>query len=730
MIKKGVSLLLLLFTVADLMAQEIPIGQWRLHVSYDRIIDIDFLDNKVFAASEMGLAVFDRDDQSFSSLNKLNGLTGSGITAVGADPVSGQLIIGYEDSNIDLVTPEGFENYTVLRDLSTITGSKRINDITIHNSLAYLSTDYGVVVFDFNAREVKETWRNLGTAGTETKIFNSSIQGDSIALATDQGVLIGNLNSNLLDYNFWKRFDTGDLAGGAAFVQWFDQKLHAVIDTKGLYEKAGSNFDPLNILTGETFNSLESSSSWLVISTSGSVWKYNDQLVQVVSEKIVSPQVAKLDEAETLWVGDSINGIVSDFSGSFNIYKPDGPSANSNYRLSFLDQSLYAVAGGFNETGVPLNNAGTISIFQNGLWKNESLNVRDITRARGIAGSHYFSSFQDGVYQINENGSATLHDQTNSPLLINETTGDVSIAAIHVSNGLWISNYNTGIPLHLLKTDNTWQSYSPGLTYARYLTDLVTDDFNNIWGIINPFEGGGLLFFNPENNDTKRFTELAGSGGLPNRSVTSVVKDREGYIWVGTEQGVGYFYSETSDAIRPIFENRFLLKDEKINAIAVDGGDRKWMGTERGVWLFNATGEELIYNFNESNSPLLSDVIRDIAINEQTGEVFFATDKGIVSFRSGATSGTEKFERIKIFPNPVTARFSGQVGIAGLATDAVVKITDVSGKLMWQGIANGGTATWNVADYNGRRAETGVYLVFVSTADGKESAVGKIVVIE
>jgi ligand-binding sensor domain-containing protein len=172
------------------------------------------------------------------------------------------------------------------------------------------------------------------------------------------------------------------------------------------------------------------------------------------------------------------------------------------------------------------------------------------------------------------------------------------------------------------------------------------------------------------------------------------------------------------------------LRDDKVTAIAVDGGNRKWMGTERGVWLFNATGEEMIYNFTMDNSPLLSNVIKDIAINHKTGEVFFATDKGIVSYRADATESNSIFQSVKIFPNPVTNSFNGSVGINGLATNATVKITDISGKLIWQTQANGGTATWNVRDYTGRRAATGVYLVFAATSDGVESVVGKIAVVE
>jgi hypothetical protein len=254
--------------------------------------------------------------------------------------------------------------------------------------------------------------------------------------------------------------------------------------------------------------------------------------------------------------------------------------------------------------------------------------------------------------------------------------------------------------------------------------------------MLNPAQGGGLLVFNEQENKTAYLTNQAGSGGLPSRNVYAFAADRDGSIWIGTEKGVAYFFNPTQvfstnvNAVWPIFENRYLLTDEKVTAIAVDGGNRKWIGTERGVWLFSPTGEEQVFNFNTSNSPLLSDVILSIAIDPVSGEVFFATDKGIVSFRSGATESSFSYELVKVFPNPVTPGFNGTVGISGLATDAIVKITDVSGKLIWQTQANGGTATWNVTDYNGRRASTGMYLIFSATEDGSESFVGKIAVIE
>lgn len=722
--------LILIFSSVFVHAQEIPVGTWRLHVSYDSIIDLDFSNDATYAATEMGIAIFDQEDGSFTSLTKLNGLTGSGITAIGADAQTHQLVIGYEDSNIDLFTEQGVISYSALRDNSGINGSKKINDINVHEALAYLSTDYGVVVFDLNAKEVKETWRDLGSSGSVTRIFNSSIFGDSIALATDQGVLIGNLNDNLLDFNFWKRFSAADFSDGVAFVQWLNGQLYCAVNNKGVYRRPINQFDQV-IAESSEYNSFETSSDRLVLTTNEKVSTYSTAqgFVDVADELITGPQIARFDQTQNLWIGDASNGMVVYANGGFLSYKPNGPSAGNNFRLRYADNKIHALAGGFSSAGEPSNNNGIINIFQDGMWSNENISLNDITDVASNAAGKYISSFQNGLIQQTSGGSTT-YDNTNSPLLKNESNGQVSISAIYpMSDGVWVTNYNTATPLQFLSNDKTWSPYSPPVNSSRFLTSITTDFFGNVWGAVNPSNGGGLVFFNPFNNDAKLFSETAGFGGLPDPSVLSVVTDREGYVWVGTAQGVAYFYSESADAIKPIFENRFLLKDESINRIIVDGGNRKWMATNRGVWLFNPTGEELVYNFNTSNSPLLSDVIKDIAINEKTGEVFFATEKGIASFRSDATTGAESFD-IKIFPNPVTVKFSGNVGISGLATDAVVKITDISGKLVWQGTAKGGTIKWNLADYNGRRADTGVYLVFAAKPDGSDSAVGKIVIID
>nr|WP_238354422.1 T9SS type A sorting domain-containing protein [Fulvivirga marina] len=253
--------------------------------------------------------------------------------------------------------------------------------------------------------------------------------------------------------------------------------------------------------------------------------------------------------------------------------------------------------------------------------------------------------------------------------------------------------------------------------------------------ITDPSVEGGILVYEPESKIYRFLSDVVNNGGLKGDKVYDFAVDKEGLVWVGTNNGVSVFTLPSEvlegnvDAIEPIFENGLLFKDEDVLSIEVDGGNRKWIGTTKGAWLFNDAADEQILHFDQGNSPLPDNRVFDIEIHPKTGEVFFATSKGIVSYRGTATEARDVHSDVKIFPNPITEDFNGTVGISGLASDAIVKITDTSGKLIWQEQANGGTATWNVADYNGNRAASGIYLVFSASEDGEDTFVGKIAVV-
>lgn len=711
-------------------AQEIPIGTWRTHGSFNAVYSISIGTNNIYASSSNGVIIFHTDDNSISTITKMDGLSGTGITQVAVDEARQQVLIAYADGNLDILRAQEMINFDRLKNSTTVTGSKRINHISLNGNLAYLSTDYGVVVFDLTKLEVKETWRDLGSAGEKIKIYQSTFFNGSIFLATEKGVLAGVMTNNLLDFNNWTRFNTGAFNGNIQSITSFSNKVYAAINGSGIHKYESGSWSLESFLPGLTYRNITSGNTKMFITEGSNLHAVSTSSVVtlVASTKIVKPVVAFEDAANKIWIGDERNGLVSDKTGAFESYVADGPSFSGGLRLKYdvASNKMLAVSGGYSAGFSPLLNSEFLNSF-NGHWTQETTFAKqDLTDVEVLGSKMFLSSFGKGV-QVIENNSIVFTDEITSP----------AITALAVSSdGTWTSNYGSAQSLKLLKADNTWESFSfPSIAASRYVTELAVDYLGNVWMILNPDQGGGILVFDKDANKFAYLTDVAGSGGLPSKSVYSIAMDRDGQVWVGTALGAAYFpdsgqvFNASINSVKPIFESRFLLRDEKVTSIEVDAGNRKWMGTERGVWLFNPFGEKQVYNFNAANSPLLSDKIVDMEINSQSGEIFFITDAGIVSFRSDATASDATFKKVKIFPNPVTADFNGQVGISGLATDAFVKITDVSGKLIWQAQANGGTATWNVRDYNGRRAATGMYLVFSTSLDGTESVVGKIAVV-
>jgi hypothetical protein len=244
----------------------------------------------------------------------------------------------------------------------------------------------------------------------------------------------------------------------------------------------------------------------------------------------------------------------------------------------------------------------------------------------------------------------------------------------------------------------------------------------------------GVIVFNEKNNQVRYFTTSSTQGNLPSNRINCIDIDQKGVVWVGSEQGLSAFYDPSrafsGSFSAPIYNGFGVLFDKNVTCIKSDGGNRKWVGTTEGLWLFNDNFTEALAFYTINNSPLYSNNIVSIDIHAITGEVFIATDKGIISYRSDATESNKDFSEAKIFPNPVRPGYSGVITIEGLKDNVMVKITDMQGKLFYEAKSNGGTATWNMINYAGIKAETGMYLVFATTDKGEEKFVGKIAIVQ
>jgi hypothetical protein len=316
----------------------------------------------------------------------------------------------------------------------------------------------------------------------------------------------------------------------------------------------------------------------------------------------------------------------------------------------------------------------------------------------------------------------------------------VSGLAVDQNGVLWVSMSFAQSPLVAMKPDGSWFQYPGNRFVNANFIDMIVDDYGTKW-ILN--RKNGIQIFN-ENGTLEdmtddinfRLTSGLNQGFLPSDNVLSIAKDKDGFIWVGSDIGVTVFFDpftisrgQRIDASCPVFNLRCLLKDEQINAIAVDGGNRKWMATNNGVFLVSEDGDELIANFTTINSPLLSNKVLDVTVDGTTGEVFFATDKGLISFQGDATEGTSNCSDVLVYPNPVFSSFDGQITIRGSAANSKVRITTVTGMLVQELEAQGGTATWDGYDLYGNKVTSGIYLALISRDDGERACVGKFSVI-
>ncbi|MEZ5083588.1 MAG: T9SS type A sorting domain-containing protein [Bacteroidales bacterium] len=352
----------------------------------------------------------------------------------------------------------------------------------------------------------------------------------------------------------------------------------------------------------------------------------------------------------------------------------------------------------------------------------------------------------------------TLYTPDNSSLeydmVLGAPTVKIGGLIFDPQGNLWVTNSSANRILSVRVNDGTefgeWESFYLGSkSSGKDIGELIVDEIGQNWIL---WRDHSIIVFNDNNTPldpaddlpAKYLTGAQNNGNLPGSIIFSLASDLDGEIWIGTDEGIAVIYSPENvftnsnyDAQRILIPRNdgsgladILLEFETITAIAVDGKNNKWIGTDKsGVFQVSPDGTDELQHFTTENSPLLSNNITTIDINQKTGEVFFGTANGLISFKSTATEGGTTNSGVYAYPNPVRPGYSGPIAIKGLVNNADFKITNVSGSLVYSGRAEGGQAIWDGKNFSGSKAQSGVYLVFISNDDGKETMVTKILLI-
>ena len=764
---------LMILLTQILSAQTDFSSSWEDFFSYHNVKDFLVNEHNIYAIADNAAFVYDMSTGLTQKISSVNGLSGKETTSLYYSDAGQQFIIGYKSGLIEIIDNRG--NITVANDIErlAVTGRKMINHITEYEGMLYLSTPFGIVTYDIENLNFADTFY-IDVNSQPVFVNQTTIVGETIFAATEKGIYSADINDpNLIDSNRWLQPE-GELIGSFRAIATFRNR---VVTCKGRELFEIINFSELRNIDyfNSTIVSLRANDNHLCISMAkkalvmDSGW---ETIYQVVPNEVYDFSLTTaLTKGQEIFLGTKEHGVLRQefYSNLFRKIHPQGPQSNKVFSIAVKNSQLWVVYGGYDLAYAPQGKTlgydhfnGTV--LNENPWKNflydQAYPAKDLVH---ITFDHkddnkvYLSSWGSGILVVENDQPTVLWDDKNSGLenLYPDGSGLKSIRINGTSfdnrGNLWVANAWVSNKIKKYDTNGNWSGYdlSSILTNpALGLNELVIDKGGSIW--IGSRRNGALVF-NESGSKKRALTTEATKGSLPDLNVRTLAVDRNNKVWLGTQKGLvtlndpqGLFDSDLYDAQPVIIDDNGvparLLGDQPVNSIAIDGADNKWFGTDTGgVIATDPSGNKTLYNFNKDNSPLPSNRILKIDVDQSTGRVFMATDHGIVAFDSKVAPYGKELDEVYAFPNPARKEhdqiiIDGRYG-TGIPQGTNVKILDSSGRLVYETNVDigqerlGGRIIWNKTNLRGAKVASGIYIVLLTSPDNSEKASTKIAVI-
>ena len=747
----------------------VSIGNWRTHLPYQKVIGVVPIGHKIYAATQYELFYYDTQDNSINILNKINGLSDIGISTIAYNESQRKLFVAYTNANVDLIDYNGnIHNMSDIKD-KNIVGNKSINHVFFDGDLAYVACGFGIVVFDLKKEEVKDTYY-IGNQGDMVNVTDVAKYNGRIYACTDDGMYYASQDAqNLANFAAW-HFDTSLIHPHLAYTEMevFGGKL--LLNYNG-----GFNADTLFVYDGSHWDYFDKEN----ISEKRELRAYNDRLlitnrynVSVLDINLnqqhsihspggaIEPWAAAVDNNGNYWIGDNKRGLIKTSDGWNNMdVKPNGTASKNVFELKACGDQVWIATGGHAANWGKRYLREGVARFD-GLWTILNQNtLPDLTNYTdyvctatnpndpsvtyvGTWGNGILKFKDDELVEVYNAENSSLEPWTSDPSLIN-----ISGLAFDSKGNLWVAN--TGAPnlLSVMEPNGTWHSFNLGGSLSAIDIGTLLIDHNDYkWitrrnGEVIVFNDNGTLN-NSSDDQAVNLNTATGSGKLLG-AVSCLTVDDSGAVWAGTDKGPCLFSNtrkifsgENYDAIqkevpRNDGTNQFdylFAESNVLSMAAMEGANQIWFGLESGVYLMSFDGKpKEIHYFNTDNSPLLDNAVTTMAV-DKSGEVFFGTASGVISYRGEYATPEPEISDVVAYPNPVRPGYNGFVGIKGLVSNSLVRITTVDGTFVTQLISEGGQAVWDCTNINGEKVEPGVYLIFVSTKRGTDKFATKILI--
>ncbi|MGL4332616.1 MAG: hypothetical protein ACRCZQ_03180 [Bacteroidales bacterium] len=755
-------LLIILFPYLSAVAQ-IPVGAWRTHFSYSNVKQVVETPARVYGLSSGELYYYDKQDQSLGLLNKENGLSDSQIYNAAYNTENNTFVIAYSNGNIDILTSNGIFNIPDLKN-KVMESEKLTNEISFNGNNAYLSTSFGIVVLNLSKFEIKETYLfNQNTSSSQ--VFEGYVY-----CTRNNKVYKGSLKLNLLDIKNW--VEETDL--NISKLLFFDNRLVGFTADGNLYVKSSNDWSWIRNFGG--LEDAKANENAMIAFAKNKIWRF--QSLSEIAEYPLEPlfDCSSLN-GKDIWVAQANLGInLVKWSESGFVFEEEnlvlnGPYTNNAFQMTATPTRLLVVGGErwSNRGGRPAQ----LMFFENEQWINvitDTIKIKDgardfirVTPDPKNENKLFVASWGEGLYEYDNERLVTIFNSEfknstietifpGQPHAINYNRVDGP--AFDKNGNMFLTNTEVKNAIQLRTPSGEWKAlYYEQIANKGTLGNIIIDKNNYKWVIVpRPDYQKGIFVFdtketidNTSDDQTRFFLNFYDQDGKLVNPVFyyCFTEDLDGNIWIGTELGP-IVLSNTRRAFDSNYRCMrikiarndgsgladYLLDNVRINAIAIDGANRKWIGSEsNGVYLISADGQKEVYHFTVDNSPLPSNKILSIAVQPATGEVFFGTEAGIVSYKAEATEGAASYAQMYTYPNPVRPEYDGPVTVANLKSNSLVKITDINNNLICEGRSTGGQFVWNQRNLRGERVGSGVYLVYATPKEGSGGGVTKIMII-
>ena len=734
---KNLHLYFLLLSL-DSVAQD-----WGTFFSYQNIIDIVPAKDNIYCASANAIFSYNINSKELKEITKINGLSDIGISTIYYDKNTQTLYVGYQNGLLDIIS----NTYrAVHRDImqSTYT-NKRINKILAYQDKIYLCTNFGIVEY-LTASQTFGTTFPVGTKTTQTPVHDMLVSNKHIYITTDEGVKVIDISQNNFSAYNWNTLPK--LKGGTpSQIQQIGSDV-CVYNDDGIYKYSGSKWVLLKNI--KNIKHLMSYDRKILITLLDKVNLYNHSfnLLDQVKTRNNKYYQNAIYHQNNIYIGTKNNGVLCRKNGDEYFIRPNTPIYDSIKSISAKNGVLWIIP-------TTQDTDNSIGLLEKGSWKYYKLsevlnlnNIHYINISANKAKDVYLSSASDGLVELKDGKATKKYGKDVFGFSkYNASNIDVGKGIFDKNENYWTLNNFVDNELILRTKNKTWHQFNINPENTKYrLSDIVIDDNNYKW---IASKGNGITVYNhgksvvsSADDKVARLSTQSSKGGLPSNMVNTLAVDKDNKVWIGTAKGLVVF---TQHNRNNVFSSKYkadhilidkednlahkLLSNQKVTKILVDGANRKWIATaHHGAYYLSASGKKMLHHFHKGNSPIPSNEILDMSIDGSTGTVYFCTKVAMASYQNRITQADKNFKKVYAYPNPVTPDYKGKIYIKGLAENSDIKITDISGNLIYETVSRGGQIAWDGNTQDGHRASSGVYLVFATNENGN-TAMTKIVII-